>query len=275
IDTVSPSKHRGLNRATWSMHLKPPAFPPAASAVFGASQGPRVMPGTYTVKMTKGDQVYTTQLSVTLDPRAKYSMQERKAQYDLAMKLYNMLGRMTYAVDSIVGVRDSANVQAAKLQQGDTLRNNLQKLSGDVDKLRGEIVATKEGGAITGEERIREFLGQLYSGVLQFDGKPTDSQVARTNALGRELEDVIQEFDALTRQQLPTINAGLKQKNLPPTRVITKEEGNRQNKEESAGHPATTKARGEIVYFLGFKKKNNGRHMPAVVVHEKLRLIQE
>jgi hypothetical protein len=204
------------------------------------------MPGTYTVKMTKGNQVYTTQLNVTIDPRAKYNLPERKAQYDLAMKLYNMLGRMTYAVDSIVGVRDSANVQAAKLQQGDTLRNNLQKLSGDVDKLRGKIVATKEGGAITGEERIREFLGQLYSGVLQFDGKPTDSQVARTNALGRELEDVVQEFDALTRQQLPTINAGLQQKNLPPIRVLTQQEWDRQHQEESGGQPATTTAQREI-----------------------------
>src|SRR5262249_401917 len=232
-----------LNRATWSMHLKPPAFPPAASAVFGASQGPRVMPGTYTVKMTKGDQVYTTQLNVTLDPRAKYNLQERRAQYDLAMRLYNMLGRMTYAVDSIIGVRDSANVQAAKLQQGDTLRNNLQKLSEDVDKLRGKIVATKEGGAITGEERIREFLGQLYGGVLQFDGKPTDSQVARTDALGRELEDVIQEFDALTKQQLPTINAALQQKNLPPIRVLTQQEWDKQHQEESGGQVAATGVR--------------------------------
>jgi photosystem II stability/assembly factor-like uncharacterized protein len=246
IDTVSPSKHRGLNRATWSMRLKPPAFPPAASAVFGASQGPRILPGTYTVRMTKGDQVYTTQLNVTLDPRAKYNLQERRAQYDLAMKLYNMLGRMTYAVDSIVGVRDSATMQAAKLQQGDTLRNNLQKLSEDVDKLRGKIVATKEGGAITGEERIREFLGQLYGGVLQFDGKPTDSQAARTDALGRELEDVIQEFDALTKQQLPTINAGLQQKNLPPIHVLTQQEWDKQHQEEAGSQVAATTALREI-----------------------------
>ena len=243
VDTVSSSKHRGLNRARWSMRLKPPLFPPAAGAIFGVSQGPRVLPGTYTVKMTKGDQVYTTQLNVVLDPRAKYNVQERKAQFDLTVKLYNLLGRMTYAVDSIVGVRDSANMQAAKLQQGDALRNNLQKLSNDVDTLRGKIVATKEGGAITGEERIREFLGQLYGAVNQFDGRPTDSQAARTEALGRELEDVIQEFEALTKQQLPTINAALQQKNLPPIRVLTQQEWDKQHQEESGGQVAATTMR--------------------------------
>ena len=61
VDTVAGSKHRGVNRATWSMRLKPPAVPPAATALFEAAQGPRVLPGTYTVKMTKGDKVYTEQ----------------------------------------------------------------------------------------------------------------------------------------------------------------------------------------------------------------------
>ena len=61
------------------------------------------MPGTYTVKMTKGDQVYTTELKVVLDPRAKYTVEDRKAQFELAMKLYNMLDHMSYAVDAIGG----------------------------------------------------------------------------------------------------------------------------------------------------------------------------
>src|SRR5439155_26853781 len=83
VDTVPSGKRRGLNRATWSMRLRPPRVPPAASAIFGAAIGPRVLPGTYTVRMTKGDQVYTTKLDVVLDPRAKYTVEDRKAQFDL------------------------------------------------------------------------------------------------------------------------------------------------------------------------------------------------
>ena len=61
VDEVSTSKHRGVSRATWSMHLKPPRVPPAATAAFGAAVGPRVLPGDYTVRMTHGEKVYTTQ----------------------------------------------------------------------------------------------------------------------------------------------------------------------------------------------------------------------
>ena len=84
-------------------------MPPAAQAAFGAIQGPLVVPGTYTVKMTKGDEVYTTELKVVEDPRTKYTMAERQAQFDLTMKLYNMLDHMSWAVDSIIGIRDAAN----------------------------------------------------------------------------------------------------------------------------------------------------------------------
>jgi len=212
VDTIAGSKHRGLNRAGWGMRVKPPAVAPAASALFEAAQGPRVLPGTYTVKLTKGDQVYTEQLKVVLDPRAKYSLEERKAQFALSMKVYKLLEHMTYGVDAIEGVRDAAKARAAKLPEKDPLRKQLERLAADCDALRSKIVATKEGGMITGEERIRELLGQLYSAVTGYDGKPTDYQVARTESLGHELEDVIVDFQKLAQKELPAVNAAL-QKN--------------------------------------------------------------
>jgi photosystem II stability/assembly factor-like uncharacterized protein len=185
VDTVATTKHRGVNRATWSMHLKGPMVPPAAVAAFGAAIGPRVVPGTYTVKMTRGEKVYTAQLNVVLDPRAKYTVEDKRAQFELVNKLAALLNHMSWAVDAIIGVRDAA---AAK---------NLPELAAGADRLRSKIVATKEGGAITGEERLREFAAGLYGDVNGYEGRPTNSQVARADALGRELEDVIREFRAL------------------------------------------------------------------------------
>jgi photosystem II stability/assembly factor-like uncharacterized protein len=220
VDTVAGSKHRGVNRASWGMRVKPPAVAPAASALFEAAQGPRVLPGTYTVKLTKGDQTYTEQLDVAMDPRAKYSLEERKAEFDLSMKVYKELEHMTYGVAAIEGVRDAANARAAKVPEKDPLRKQLQILAAECDALRSKIVATKEGGMITGEERIRELLGQLYGAVTGYDGKPTDYQVARTESLGHELQDVVDDFQKLTQKELSGINAGLKKKKLEAISVL-------------------------------------------------------
>ena len=59
-----------------------------------------------------------------------------------------------------------------------------------VDAVRKQIVATTEGGAITGEERLREHTDQLYGAILSYEGKPGDYQIARIDSLRRELDDV-------------------------------------------------------------------------------------
>ena len=221
LDTIAGSKHRGLNRATWSMQLKAPIVPPAAQALFQAANGPRVLPGTYTVKLTKGDQVYTAPLEIAMDPRATYNLEERKAQFDLAIKLRDLLGHMTYTTDSITGVRDATSALAAKLPEKDPLRVRLEKLHDDMDQLRSKIVATKEGGAITGEERIRELLGNVYGSVIGYDGGPTKDQVDRTVALAHELEDVLSAFQKEADKELPGLNAALAKKKLEPIKVLS------------------------------------------------------
>ncbi len=219
IDKVAGSKRRGLNRATWSMHLSPPTVPPAASAAFEAVTGPRVVPGQYTVRMTKGESVTTMPLSIVIDPRATYTVDERRAQFELAEKLTQTLNRMSWTVDSILKVRDGANARAEKLPAGDAAVRQLRDLATAVDAIRSKIVATKEGGAITGEERLREFTTGLYGDINRYDGRPTDSQAARATALGRELEDVIREFNTLTGQRLPAINQQLTAKKLEPIQL--------------------------------------------------------
>jgi photosystem II stability/assembly factor-like uncharacterized protein len=229
LDTISGSKHRGLNRATWSMRLKSPTIPPAASAAFGAIEGPLVVPGTYTVKMTKGDEVYTTELKVVEDPRTKYTMAERQAQFDLTVKLYNLLEHMSWAVDSIIGIRDDATQRASTLPANDPLRQRLTQLAASADKIRSEIVATKEGGAITGEERLREFLTEVYGDVNGYNGPPTAAQVERTDVLGRELEDVIKKVQDQLVGQLPALNSALEQQKLEPIQAISEADWQKQH----------------------------------------------
>ena len=250
VDTVASSKHRGVNRAAWSMHLKGPHVPPAASALFQAAIGPRVLPGTYTVRLTKDDQVFTTPLIVTLDPRATYTLADRKAQFDLVTRIGGLLNHMSWAVDAIIGVRDESLARVAKLPENDPVRKQAEKLAADSDRIRTKIVATKEGGAITGEERLREFLGGLYGDVNSYEGRPTDSQTARADALSRELDDVVREFTDLTGKQLSQLNRSLEAKKLAAIRVISEDDWRKADSSGGGGAP--------VGQFNGFKQVRLG-----------------
>jgi photosystem II stability/assembly factor-like uncharacterized protein len=214
VGTIPSGKRRGLSRVTWSMRGKAPRIPPAASGAGGATTGPRVLPGTYTVRMTKEKNVYTTPLQVVGDPRTKYSIDDRRAQFALATKLSSVLSGMTFAVDRMNAVRLALDDRASKLPANDSLRSRLYKASEQVDELRRKIVATKEGGMITGEERLREYVASLYGDVNVYDGRPTNMQSERAESLTRELNDVVAAFDRWTAKELPALNAALLKKQL-------------------------------------------------------------
>ncbi|HLY05401.1 MAG TPA: hypothetical protein VKR31_06610, partial [Rhizomicrobium sp.] len=214
IATVPPTNRKGLNRVVWSMRDDPPQTPQGATLVFNATRGPRVPPGTYTVRLTKGSNTYTMPITVGLDRRATFTVADRKLQYAAAKHVSDLFGRMSALNVKIVQVRDGAQARAASLPQGDALRGKLQSLADDADALRQKIVATKEGGAITGEERLREHLDYVYGAIMSVEDRPTTYQMARVAVLEHELKDVEDSFAMLEKSKLADVNGALKAKGL-------------------------------------------------------------
>ena len=191
-------------------------MPPAASAAGGAIVGPRFLPGTYTLKLTENGVVYESKLTVAPDPRSTHRAADRQAQYQLSLKLAGLLNTMTDDVLRITAMRQALEARAAKVGAGDSLAARLRGAAATVDSLRKKIVATTEGGAITGEERLRENLADLYGNVVNYEGRPSATQVERAEAIARELGDVMQGFDAWAGKEVPALNAALAARGMPP-----------------------------------------------------------
>jgi len=87
-------------------------------------------------------------------------------------------------------------------------------------------VATKEGGAITGEERIREHTDHLYQALSSWEGKPARYLIERTGVLERELADVGNELAAarkpidelLQQRKLPALPTHADNESIPAAR---------------------------------------------------------
>jgi photosystem II stability/assembly factor-like uncharacterized protein len=214
LDTLPASVRRGINHVYWSMRAAPPRVPKAAQIAFNSTQGPRVPPGDYTVRMTKDKDVFETTIKVGLDRRVSFTAADRQAQYDAALKVRGIFADMSTLADRINALRAQAAASAAALDAGNGLRKQLESLNAKADEIRKNIVATKEGGAITGEERLREHTDSLYGAIMSYDGKPTDYQLARIDSLRRELGDIEKDFSALESGDLAKTNAALKKAGL-------------------------------------------------------------
>jgi photosystem II stability/assembly factor-like uncharacterized protein len=212
VDTLPVSKRRGINRVAWSMQVKPPRVPRAAQVAFGASQGPRVVPGTYRVRLTKGTQVIESSLQIGLDRRARFGEADRRQQFDAVMEAHALFGQMSDLVDAIDAAHEAAAARAKELPAGDALKAQLSALSTRLEGVKKKVVATKEGGAITGEERIREHTDHLYGALLSWEGKPAAYLLERSKVLAHELADVSSELAAARKP----VDELLRQRNLPP-----------------------------------------------------------
>jgi photosystem II stability/assembly factor-like uncharacterized protein len=221
VDTIPASTRRGLNRVTWSMQQKPPRVPRAATVSNWGSRGPRVMPGTYTVRLRKAGKTLDSRIDIALDRRATYSMDDRRKNYDASMKVVALFGDMSALVDRIDAAQKGTAERTGKLPKGDPLAGRLAAVRDKLEEVRRKIVTTKEGGAITGEERIREHADHLYGALLRYEGKPAEYQEARIGALRRELDDVQREFDQLASTEIRAVDAILRERSLPPIPTTT------------------------------------------------------
>ncbi len=201
VDAISATKRRGFNRVAWGMRVRPPRVPRAAQLASSASQGPRVPPGTYTVRLTRGDASIDTKLEIGVDRRAPYGPAERREQFDAVMKAHALFNDMSALVDRIEAARRAAADRATTVPESDPAGARLRGAVRALDEVKRKIVATREGGAITGEERIRENLDTVYGALNGWEGKPARYQVERVEALRRELNDVAAEFEALTARE--------------------------------------------------------------------------
>ena len=223
LGTVPATKRKGINKISWSMRTKPPRVAKGVRADGAGFFGPLVEPGTYTVKITKGDKTFTGTVELVKDPISSHSEEDVAAHRNTTKDVYTLTEELAFFNHQVLGMIDSAK-SAMTSTTNASLKKALQGYADKLEKIRKELVATKEGQGITGEERIREKLSELYGSIVGYDGRPTDSQLERLKGLTSELKKQKELADVIWKNDLPKVNSSLKTAKMNALSVMTKEE---------------------------------------------------
>lgn len=216
VEELPTAKRKGLNRVVWSMRTRPPVVPPAASIAGNSVVGQRVLPGSYSVRLTKAGQVTQAPLIITSDARATFSADDRKAQYDAAERVKSLFRRMTGLTFGLVAMSQGGQQAAADAKATPAAKKAALDLAARADALRKQVVATTEGGAITGEERLRENMDAAYGQIISTEGRPPAYAIARVDALEKELKEVEDAFAALKAGTATALNTDLRGAGIAP-----------------------------------------------------------
>jgi photosystem II stability/assembly factor-like uncharacterized protein len=238
VSTLPGGKRRGINRVAWPMRMNGPKLPPANSVIVDQPAlfiGPRVPAGTYSVKVIQGDQTWATQVALLPDPRSKDSDEDRALQHQTVMTLYDMLANLTYTADSVVDARDQARQRAAGLGEGSPLRRQLTRVADQLDALHQQLVATHEGGWLSGEEELREKMAGLYGAVNGYEGRPTGSQLDQVKVVKARLDDLAGRVDAVEKGPLAQVNRGLAAAKRQPIVVMDRKAWEKKQEQGGGG----------------------------------------
>ncbi|MFD1611972.1 sialidase [Sphingomonas tabacisoli] len=248
VDELPASKRKGLNRVVWSMRTKPPQVPPAASIAGRSTQGQRVLPGQYTVRLTKAGEVSTAPMTIALDRRATFTVADREAQFAAAERVKGLFARMSKLVAEMNAARAKADQIAADPKASPAAKAEAKALEDKVQALRTQVVATKEGGAITGEERLRENMDYAYGAVTSTEQRPTPYALARVDALEKELGEVESAWASLSGDAVKKLNVTAEAIGLEPVDLTEVE----ADEEDARGGRVEALARGLVgTRFVG------------------------
>ncbi|HEX2688509.1 MAG TPA: hypothetical protein VHN14_17885, partial [Kofleriaceae bacterium] len=195
-------------------------------------EGPRVLPGTYTVKLTANGKTLTTALEVKLDPRVKLPPAALAQQHQLEQRLAELVTRST----QLLGLAQSASAQIAKRAQAqDALKAQLASVATRITAvLSGARGAPGSSVGPDAPPTLRGVSGKLRAlyRMIEVDAAPTAAQISEVDKADRELTALAATWDALKTSELVPLNAALTAAGIPAVQPEQRLEAPRSGDDE-------------------------------------------
>jgi hypothetical protein len=222
ISTLPGGKRVGMNRVDWPMRLPAPKLP-AATNFSGAFQGPRLPEGDYTFKVIKGKETFEGTVSLVPDPRSPHSAEDRAIQQKTALEIYHRLTDLTYLVESVVDLKEQADARADGASRK-AVKKGLEEYSQALESFRSGIVSTAAAGWLSGDEKLREHLGNIFGTIVGYEGRPTATQMARVKKLLVDLTEAEAHFAELSGSRLDELNGRVSGSGADPLVLLSREQ---------------------------------------------------
>jgi photosystem II stability/assembly factor-like uncharacterized protein len=223
VKELPAGKRKGINRVNWYMRMKPPKVPVSPLLAARSLYGPTYPPGEYTVKIIKGDNNYEGKITVVYDETIPHTIADRNKRQEVLMDAYHLLEDLAFLDKQVTDIRDQAKEKSAKANNK-SLSKELTSLSDKMDATHKELAATTVTSEITGEEKLREKIGVIYGAILDYQGRPSQTQIDRLANLTAEVETIRKGIDRVMSDELPELEKQLAKENIGGFSITTIEE---------------------------------------------------
>ncbi len=168
IRTMKENVISGLNRMAWELKQKAFRNPsrPKPKPDAKENSGARVLPGTYTVRISYSDQQESTRIKVLSDPRKEVTMADMQEKYTMIERVGGHLELAANAIDRLNNTKEAIDIIQKRMKeqnsQGDNSLAKQSKAMKDSIKSLVELINQKK---VQGIRRDTEIAGARLSMV--------------------------------------------------------------------------------------------------------------
>jgi len=208
----------GLNRANWDLRYDPPPAFAHSFEVNGnpgltpaSPEGPLVLPGTYTLRLTVNGRRYTQPAVVRPDPRSRASTADLAAQHAYLMRLYAALAATWHDFRPAAELR--ANVaRIAAADSASEVGRAAKAFAAELDSVAGDSLSEPRFPWLAGpvEPSFVGLNGEFAALLLAQDNgdhAPTAAMIAAADATCAQLRDAVDRWNRVVGPRLATFNA--------------------------------------------------------------------
>ncbi|HXJ14977.1 MAG TPA: hypothetical protein VNH19_22115 [Candidatus Limnocylindrales bacterium] len=208
----------GFNRFTWDLRNDGPhALPGEVLAEF-RSRGTIVPPGNYQVKLSAEGKSLTVPLQLKMDPRVNVSPADISKEFDLELKIREMLSSLHDTVREIRETRVQlrglrSRLQDARFKSVSDAADSLDKKMTPIEERLLQVNAKSSEANLNYPNMLDEQLHYLTFSV-EVDDAPTEQQYAVFEDLSRQAAPLIAKWKEIRSSDLAALNTQVQQ-NVP------------------------------------------------------------
>jgi photosystem II stability/assembly factor-like uncharacterized protein len=225
----TPSKSAGANRFQWNQRLA--GWTDFEGRIFWAAgnNGPAVLPGTYTARLTVDGEAQSQAFEIKMNPRAitdgvTYDDLEERFEFSIRIR-----DRVTDANEAVMRMRSIKEQIGDRLEQSDNAE--LASLGGTVDErlssVEGEVYQVQNQSnqdPLNYPIKLNNKIAALQNSVEGAETRPTDQAYEVFETLSGQLESELEQMNLIIQQDLARLNELLRELGLDPIdteRLIT------------------------------------------------------
>ncbi|MFL6248742.1 MAG: VPS10 domain-containing protein, partial [Thermoanaerobaculia bacterium] len=212
-----PDSRHGLNRYAWD--LRYPEAKKFEGLVLwgGGTDGPRVPPGTYNVRLTVGEETRTATAELKQDPRTSASQTDLQAQFDYLLAANRKLSEIHTQIERIREVRkqlDDLRKRVGKDDKAKPIVDAAKELDKKMTAVEEALYQTKNRSSqdpLNFPIRLNDKLASVAESAATGDFAPTAQHRAVYAQLVQQIDAELAKLKIIWETDLPALNALVKQ----------------------------------------------------------------